>query len=44
MSQVELEILICQNRVNLLSMRNKENDRIVRKLIRRIRALEAKLA
>ena len=44
MSHIELQILTYKNRIALLTMRNKENERIVRKLIRRVRALEAKLA
>ena len=43
MTHIELEILKCKNRIALLSMRNKENARIVNKLARRVRALEATL-
>ena len=43
MTKTEIKILEMKNRIALLSMRNKDNDRIVKKLIRQIRALETPL-
>jgi Holliday junction resolvasome RuvABC ATP-dependent DNA helicase subunit len=42
MSHIELKILKNKNRIALLSMRNKENARIVAKLVRRVRNLESR--
>ena len=44
MTHIELRISMLKNRIALLSMRNKENERIVKKLIRQVRMLEAQLA
>ena len=42
MTHTELKILKTKNRIALLSMRNKENARIVAKLVRQVRSLESR--
>ena len=41
MTHDEIKVLKWKNRIALLTMRNKENARIVAKLVRQVRRLEA---